>query len=111
MGLRLARRLSSTHVLHHLDVSEDHTISEVMVGESFVGRSIRDLNLRSRYGVNIVGIKKKIPMVTNEGENVFEEKYVDFPSPDDVIGEGDVLVMVGSERGIQEVERAVERGG
>lgn len=109
MGLRLARRVSSTHILHHLDISENHTISEVIVSSSFVGKSIRDLNLRSKFGVNIVGIKKKIPRVTNEGENVFEEKYVDFPSPDDVIATGDVLVMVGSERAVLEIERLIER--
>jgi trk system potassium uptake protein TrkA len=108
--VRLARRLSSAHVLHHLDISDSHTISEVEVGEIFVGKSIRELNLRSRFGVNVVGLKKKIPVVTNEGENIFEEKYVDFPTPDDIIDEGDVLVMVGSERGIQDVERVIERG-
>ena len=43
-------------------------------------------------------------------ENVFIEKYVDFPSPDDVFDEGDVLVMVGSDRAISEVERFFERG-
>jgi trk system potassium uptake protein TrkA len=111
MGLRLARRLSSTHILHHLDITEEHTISEVIVGESFVGQSIRDLNLRSRYGVTVVGIKKKIPTVTDDGENTYEERHVDFPSPEDIIDDNDVLVMVGSERAIQEVERAIERGG
>jgi len=109
MGIRLARRLSSTHILHHLDISEEHTIAEIIVGESFIGKTIRDLNLRSRFGVNIVGIKKKIPQVTDMGENVFVEKYVDFPSPDDVIEGEDVLVMVGSERAISELERYVER--
>jgi len=109
MGMRLARRLSSTHILHHLDVSEEHTIAEVLVADSFVGKTIREMNLRSKFGVNIVGIKKKIPHVTPEGENVFIEKYVDFPSPDDVFEEGDVLVLVGSERAITEVERFVER--
>lgn len=109
MGIRLARRLSSTHILHHLDISEEHTIAEIIVGESFIGKTIRDLNLRSRFGVNIVGIKKKISHVTDMGENVFVEKYVDFPSPDDVIEEDDVLVMVGSERAISELERYVER--
>jgi trk system potassium uptake protein TrkA len=109
MGIRLARRLSSTHILHHLDISEEHTIAEIIVGESFIGKTIRDLNLRSRFGVNIVGIKKKISHVTDMGENVFVEKYVDFPSPDDVIEGEDVLVMVGSERAISELERYVER--
>jgi trk system potassium uptake protein TrkA len=109
MGMRLARRLSSTHILHHLDVSEEHTIAEVVVADNFVGKTIRDMNLRSKFGVNIVGIKKKIPQVTEEGENIFVEKYVDFPSPDDVFAEGDVLVLVGSERAITEIERFVER--
>ena len=109
MGIRLARRLSSTHILHHLDISEEHTIAEIIVGESFIGKTIRDLNLRSRFGVNIVGIKKKISHVTDLGENVFVEKYVDFPSPDDVIEVEDVLVMVGSERAISELERYIER--
>ncbi len=109
MGMRLARRLSSTHILHHLDISEDHTIAEVMVGDSFVGRSLRDLNLRSRFGVNIVGIKKKVPQVTETGENIFAEKYVDFPSPDDVVEESDVLVMVGNERAVSELEGYIER--
>jgi trk system potassium uptake protein TrkA len=109
MGIRLARRLSSTHILHHLDISEEHTIAEIIVGESFIGKTIRELNLRSRFGVNIVGIKKKISHVTDAGENVFVEKYVDFPSPDDVIEGEDVLVMVGSERAISELERYVER--
>jgi len=109
MGLRLARRLSSTHVLHHLDISEEHTIAEIIAGEHFIGKTIRDLNLRSRFGVNIVGIKKKISHVTDSGENVFVEKYIDFPSPDDVIDEEDVLVTVGSERAVSELERYIER--
>ena len=109
MGLRLARRVSSTHILHHLDISESHTISEVIVSQSFVGKSIRELDLRSRFGINIVGIKKKIPQVTDDGENVFEEKYVDFPAPEDVVDEGDVLVMVGSDRAVMEMERLIER--
>jgi len=107
--LRLARRLSSTHILHHLDISEEHTIAEVVVAESFVGSTIREMNLRSRFGVNIVGIKKRIPHVTEDGQNVYIEKYVDFPSPDDVFEEGDVLVMVGSERAVTDVEKYVER--
>jgi trk system potassium uptake protein TrkA len=109
MGLRLARRVSSTHILHHLDISESHTISEVIVSQSFVGKSIRELDLRSRFGINIVGIKRKIAKVTDDGENVFEEKYVDFPAPEDVIDEGDVLIMVGSDRAVLDVERLIER--
>jgi trk system potassium uptake protein TrkA len=109
MGMRLSRRLSSTHILHHLDISEEHTIAEVIVGESFVGRTLSEMNLRSRFGVNIVGIKKKVPHVNQSGENIFLEKYIDFPSPEDIFEDGDVLVMVGSERAISDVERFIER--
>jgi trk system potassium uptake protein TrkA len=90
-------------------VSEEHTIAELLVADSFIGKTIREMNLRSKFGVNIVGIKKKIPYVTDSGENIFIEKYVDFPSADDTFEEGDVLVLVGSERAITEIERFVER--
>ncbi|RKY02645.1 MAG: TrkA family potassium uptake protein [Spirochaetes bacterium] len=109
IGLRLAKRLSSTHILHHLDISEEHTIAEILVSDAFVGKTIREMNLRARFGVNIVGIKKKIPYVSESGENMFIEKYIDFPSPDDVFEEGDVLVLVGDERAIAEVEKFIER--
>jgi trk system potassium uptake protein TrkA len=109
MGMRLARRISSSNILHHLDISADHTIAEVIIGESFIGKSLRDMNLRSRFGVNIVGIKKKVPHVTQTGENIFLEKYIDFPSPDDTFDEGDVLVMVGSDKAVSDVERYIER--
>lgn len=71
MGLRLARRLSSAHILHHLNVSEEHTIAEVIVAERFIGKSIREMNLRSKYGVNIVGIKKKIPSCNRRWRECF----------------------------------------
>ncbi|MFW6180994.1 MAG: potassium channel family protein [Spirochaetota bacterium] len=109
MGMRLARRLSSTHILHHLDISEEHTIAEVIAPGRFVGQSLRELNLRARYGVNIVGIKKKTPYVSPEGENLYRERYNDFPGPDDMIDEDDVLVIVGSERAVTNLERDIER--
>jgi len=109
MGIRLSRRLSSSHILNHLDISEEHTIAEVIAADKFVGKTLRELNLRSRFGVNIVGIKKKIPKVAESGENIYVEKYVDFPSPDDLIEEGNILVMVGSERDISDVEMYIEQ--
>ncbi len=109
MGMRLAKRLSSAHILHHIDISEEHTIAEVIIADRFIGKTLREMNLRSRFGVNIVGIKKKIPDVTEDGENVFLEKIIDFPSPDDVFEAKDVLVMVGSERSIFDVEKFIER--
>lgn len=109
MGERLARRLSSAHILHHLDISEEHTIAEVVVCDSFIGKTLKELNLRYRFGVNVVGIKKKVPQVTDTGENVFIEKYLDLPSPDDLIGEGDVLVVVGSDGAVSDFERFIER--
>ena len=109
MGMRLAKRLSSAHILHHIDISEEHTIAEVIIADQFIGKTLREMNLRAKFGVNIVGIKKKIPDVTEDGENVFLEKYIDFPSPDDIFEANDVLVMVGSERAISDVEKFFKR--
>ncbi len=109
MGMRLAKRLSSAHILHHIYISEENAKAEVIIADRFIGKTLREMNLRAKFGVNIVGIKKKIPDVTEDGENVFLEKYIDFPSPDDVFEANDVLVMVGTERAVSDVEKFIER--
>ncbi|GMR25662.1 MAG: hypothetical protein BMS9Abin39_0975 [Ignavibacteria bacterium] len=65
---------------------EGYSINEVAPPKSFIGRSIRDLNIRARYGVDVLSIK------TNEKRG---EKIKAIPSPDYIIKEEDTLVIAG----------------
>lgn len=58
LAIRLAERYSATNALDYIGVSEDVSVYEIPVLASWVGKSIRDLDFRAKYRVNIIAIKK-----------------------------------------------------
>jgi CIC family chloride channel protein len=70
---------------------EGYSINEIAPPKSFIGKSIRDLNIRARYGVDVLSIKTKVKR---------EEKIKAIPSPNYVIKEGDTLVIAGEIKNI-----------
>ena len=95
MGRRVAEGLVSPNILDHLEVSKGCSIVELVCPVEFVGKSIRDLGVRSKYGVTIVAIHKK--------EKGGEETIMN-PGPNEVIDRGDILVLIGRERDIHRLK-------
>lgn len=57
-GVRLAKNLLSSGFIDMISLSEDVSIVEIDVRKEWCGRNLIDLNLRKKYGINIVAIKK-----------------------------------------------------
>lgn len=91
MGKRIATNLISGNVIDYIQLSEDYSIMEISILEEWIGRTIKDLNIRAKYGINIIAVE------SNNNINV-------SPAPDYVIGQGDLLVVVGKSKAIQELE-------
>ena len=92
MGVRVARTLFSQSVLDLIELTDDYSIIEIRAPKSWVGKSLIDLDLRSRFNLNVVAIKTK--------EDVFT-----VPGGTDVFQEGDVVVLIGNTRSIERVEK------
>ena len=74
---------------------EGYSISEITPPPSFIGHSIRDLNIRAKYGVDVLSIKT----------NVLRGKEVKaIPNPNYVIGEEDTLVIAGEIKNINKLK-------
>ena len=50
-------RYTDDHILDYMEVDASHAIFEVEVPEGWGGKSIGELNIRSKFGINILGIK------------------------------------------------------
>ncbi len=94
---RLAQRLTRPNILAHLELAEGHSLVELQAPKRFHGESLGDINLRKKFGVTLVAIKKRI---SADNENGYEEKINDMPGADTVIQEGDILVLVGPDENI-----------
>jgi trk system potassium uptake protein TrkA len=91
-GIRVAHQLTSKNLLDYLELSPEFSLVEVTAFESMNNKTLKELNIRARYGCNIVAIKKN----TNK-MNV-------TPQADDKIHTGDVLVIIGGNKQIQYFE-------
>ncbi|MGC9512477.1 MAG: potassium channel family protein [Fidelibacterota bacterium] len=101
MGKTIARGLISSNVTKFIPISEGHSIAEVKIPDKYIGKTLVQLNPRKNYNVNIVGIKRFIPDITEEGDRTFREEYNDVPSPTEKLQEGDVLLVAGSDGNIE----------
>ncbi len=76
-------------------ITADHSLAEIKVKPEFVGKTLHQLDFRNRYGVNVVAIKSREVATGPEGPEKVEVRINYLPHADDVIEEGDVLVVVG----------------
>jgi trk system potassium uptake protein TrkA len=91
MGIRVAHNLISTNVLDFIELAEDYSVAEVVVSNKMVGKTLRQLDVRAQYGVNVIAIKSG-------------DKFNIAPRPDDVIAADDILVVIGNNMDLKEFE-------
>jgi trk system potassium uptake protein len=101
MGRIVASSLASTNITRHIPLAKGHSIVEVQVPEEFIGKTLRTLDARNQFGINIVAIKKMIPGINDQGERMMEEFIEDVPKPDDILEETDRLLVVGSDKNVE----------
>lgn len=83
MGLKLAQTLTSSSVFDYIELSSDYGIAEVKVPGVWVGKTLREVNVRVNYGINIIAVR------TGEEIDV-------TPGGDRLLTAEHVLVAVGS---------------
>ena len=89
---RLARSLYSHNVLDYIELSKDYGILEIPVPKSWAGKTLRELNVRAKLGVNIIAVK-------NGAETNVS------PSADYAIRAEDVLAVLGDNVALEAVQR------
>lgn len=95
MAQRTAVRYSSNGTMEYIELSRDYGIFEFKVPDKWVGKSIRHLNIREKYGVNIIGSKQDGEIIP-----IFE--------PDMRLTEGEHLLVAGSR---DAMAKLIERHG
>ena len=88
MGQQLARQLTRPRLLDQFELDAEHSIVEMIVPDEFDGKTIAELELRRRYGLNLLAIK-------NEGD-----KMEINPLSNRKLYKGTMIVVVGSNQDI-----------
>ena len=89
---RLARSLHSHNVLDYIELSEDYGILEVPAPKSWVGKTIRELNVRAKLGVNIIAVES--------GKETNVATGADYQ-----VRSGDIMVVLGESYALEAVQK------
>ncbi len=107
MGIRIANGLISPRIIEHIGLSKKYSILETPAPKEFIGKSLGQLSVRVKYGINIIAIKKKISTINKKGEYADEDAIDASPEADNVIEEGDILIVVGKNENIEKLKKKV----
>jgi len=91
MGQKLAHSLIAHNIIDLIELSDDYSVVEVASPEEMIGRSLQELNLRARFGINVIAIRSK-----NGITNI-------SPAAEDRIDQGDILVAVGDNKSLKKL--------
>ena len=92
MGIRIANNIMSNNVLDYLELSDEHSIMEIKANEILAGSTIIDLDIRAKYGINIVAIKRGADILVS-------------PQADEKIIINDILIVIGADADINRFEK------
>lgn len=91
MARRVAYNLASTSVMDYIELSPQFSIVEITVPKAFLNKTLAESNIRAKYGINIVAIKRADHLIIS-------------PLPSEKLKEHDIAVVVGSNEGINGLE-------
>ena len=94
MGRRIAHYIVSNNVLDYLELSEEYSIVEIKVNEILAGHSLIELDVRAKYGLNIVAIKRGKEIIVS-------------PTAEDPLKQDDILIIIGADSDINRFEKKV----
>ncbi len=100
---RMAKRLQMKGVLDSLDVSDDYNIIEVKVPARYVGLTIAETKIKDDYNINILTLIKMEEKLNIFGIKSKIKKVAGVVTPETLIEEGDILLMFGHIKDLQEI--------
>lgn len=92
MGIRIANNMISNNVLDYLELSDEHSIMEIIANEFLAGSTLIDLDIRANYGINIVAIKRGTEILVS-------------PQATEEILLNDILIVIGADSDIIRFEK------
>ncbi|MDH4228448.1 MAG: TrkA family potassium uptake protein [Nitrospirota bacterium] len=102
-AVRLAHGLAIPNQLEHLELAKGFALVEMPLPSRYGGMLLRETMIRSRYDVNVVAIKRAPDPITGQQPGGQEE--VNFqPAPDDLLRDGDVLLVIGHETDLKRLQ-------
>lgn len=92
MGIRLAHNLTLSNIIDYIELSPEYSIVEIAALPTWFNKTLKQLNMRTRFGLNVIAIKRNGSVIIS-------------PGGDEEILKDDILTVVGSKSNIENIEK------
>jgi len=104
IAAKVSTSLINEDVLDYLDLGDGHAIFQIKTPKEFVGKSLNEIELRIRFNVNLITIKRQHKIENEEtSKTEFHERIYGVPTASTIIDENDKLVLFGREKDIKKI--------
>ncbi len=93
-AFRLGTRMLSRGVINYYQISQGFGVQEMAVPENWVGRTLRDLELRTALRISVIAV-----------HDMLKDEVIDIPNPDEPLKESDTLLIAGREKDLERAAR------
>ena len=94
---RWRTQLMATNIMERIDLAEDFSLLQVAAPESFAGKSLGDLDVRKKFQVQVVAIRRSTQDTDADGLQRTRNVVISVPMADSVIKPGDVLLLIAND--------------
>lgn len=94
MGRRIAHSIISGNILDYIELSDEYSVVEIQASKKMQGKTLSELDIRAKYGCNVVAIKRFNDIVVS-------------PRATEKILEDDILIIIGADVDISKFEKAL----
>lgn len=96
LAVRVAHNLVSSNILDYIEFSSDYTIMEIQVPNKWVGKLIKDIRLRTKYGINVIAIKRS-------------EKVIISPLGEETLLKNDIIISIIQSEDLNKIEKLISK--
>lgn len=102
---RWAHRLMLPNLTHYVELGEDHSLIYTQAPRKFHHKTLRELDLRNEFGINLIAIERRVSVKSGESEEGITRTVFEIPKADTTILPTDTLVLVGSNEALEELPK------
>jgi trk system potassium uptake protein TrkA len=105
VAVNVAERLIHPNITAFLQLPDGYEVAEIRAPKRVTDRTLADVDIRNKYGLTLITLKRAYTMKNDQSETIVEEHIIGVPKSETVIYESDTLVVFGT---LKNINRFIE---
>ena len=102
----VVNKLVERKFFDQIQMSEEHSLVEMAPPRKWIGHTLSESDIRKKFEVSVIGIRKKFSHIDETGETNIVERLVVSPGPEEMVDKDDIVIILGENKFIEKLRHA-----